>query len=185
VFDPPPSLQATSTMQARPANSIGMETRVVIVIMRGFGRTGMGVRLAEIDEARDVVGLKHQQAEEVVRADFAAAQPADQEPETAWKVGFELVGQPAQILRWAKHQQVDVLQPAARLRRHSVDQRVQLLEAKRVTVEQVEKNCVEQDASDLSRWRIAGNSRLARFVARPRVARRDRDDAPRPEMDGR
>ena len=56
-----------------------------------------------------------------VRARLVAAKASNQKPERARQRGFELVGEPSQILRWAEDEQINMPEAVSCLGRHAVD----------------------------------------------------------------
>src|SRR5262245_51082359 len=64
-----------------------------------------GVLLAELEQALQVVGLEHDQADQVVRARLLGPEPARQEAERARQAGLVLVREASEVARGAQQQE--------------------------------------------------------------------------------
>src|SRR6188474_559663 len=82
-----------------------------------LGQPRLRIGLAQLDQAFDVVGLEHHEAEHVVRAGLAGAETACEKAKGAWQLRLVGVRQPPQILRRPEHEQFDAAEAVAVRRR--------------------------------------------------------------------
>ena len=93
-----------------------------------------------------------------------AAQASDKEPEGAWKRSLEPVCQPSKILGRAKDQQIYMPETISLLGRQTIDESIELLDAQSVSIEEIQKNSVQQHAGHLR-----GRRRLRFCFRRPKL----------------
>src|SRR5258706_573063 len=116
-------------------------------------RSRVGILLAERDEARQVVGLEHEHAQQRMMARLAGAQSAHHEPQAARQARLELGDELADVDRRPEDEKRDLAKTEALLRREPVDESVRLLEAQSISVEGVEEDRIEHGPADLRRGR--------------------------------
>src|SRR2546422_5984862 len=110
-------------------------------------QTGLDVRLSDLDQRLEELRNKQEEAEQRRPRRLVGAQATGQESQAPRETRLALRGEPGQVLRRAKHEEIHGSQVAPLLRRQLPERPVEAIEEQRIIVDEVEEDRVQDRKS--------------------------------------